>query len=143
MREIVEKMIGIQTPRLILRTPVMDDAAMIVEAMQPVWHDLQMWMSWAYDGTNNVISVKENFIAKALDNNFLIGLCKETGQFVVSTGINPRADHAGQLETGYWVAKNFLDKGYATEATNAAIRYGFNVLAPQAVYICHYEGNGP
>lgn len=139
----MERSIEIVTPRLLLRTRVMGDAVMIVEAMQPVWRELQMWMSWAYDGGNTVESVMENFIAKAADNNFLIGLCRESGRFVISTGINPREDHPGQFETGYWVAKDFLGKGYATEATNAVIRYGFNVLAADSVYICHYEGNDP
>jgi RimJ/RimL family protein N-acetyltransferase len=133
----------IKTPRLLLRVPTIEDAEMILEAMQPVWPSLQMWMSWAFDGTNTIKAVKEGFIAKAEASNFLIGLCKETGKFVISTGINPREGYSGQYETGYWVAQEFLGKDYATEATNAAIRYGFNALSAESVYICHYEGNGP
>ncbi len=133
--------IRIETDRLILRTPVMEDAAAITAAMQPVWQDLQLWMSWSYDGANRVESIKENFIAKAEANNFIIGLCKDTGAFVISTGISPRDD--ATYETGYWVAKDFLGKGYATEATKAVIQYGFQALGINTVYTCHYEGNAP
>lgn len=132
----------IETPRLIVRTPVMDDAPMIAAAMNDVWHNLQLWMSWSYDGANEVESIKKNFIARAEEMDFLIGISKDSRAFVVSTGINPRAETLGQRETGYWVAKDFLGKGYATEATNAAIRYGFEALGAKSIYICHYEGNG-
>ena len=133
--------IHIETSRLILRTPVMEDAAMIAAAMNAVWHDLQLWMSWSREGANKVESIKNNFIAQAEDENYLIGICRNTGQFVISTGMNARKDHDGQHETGYWVSRDFLGKGYATEATNAAIRYGFGVLGVKNVYISHYEGN--
>lgn len=133
----------IETPRLIIRTPVMEDAPMIADAMNEVWHSLQLWMSWSYDGANEIESIKENFIAKAEHEKYLIGVCRNTGKFVISTGMTPRADSPGQCETGYWVAKDFLGKGYATEATNAAIRYGFEKGGTQSVYISHYEGNEP
>ncbi len=132
--------IYIETPRLVLRTPVMDDAEKIVREMNLVWRNLQMWMSWSYDGANSVESVRENFIARAEDNHFLIGVCNKTDRFVVSTGMNPR-ENSESHETGYWVAHDFLGKGYATEATNGAVRYGFGALNVPSVYISHYESN--
>lgn len=135
--------IHIETPRLIIRTPVIDDAQMIADAMKPVWHDLQLWMSWSFDGANQPDAIRKNFIAPAIEAKHMIGLCKESGAFIISTGMTPHKDIPGQHETGYWVAKDFLGKGYATEATNAAIRYGFNAMNVRKVYISHYEGNGP
>ncbi len=135
--------IRIETPRLILRTPVMGDAEMIAAAMKPVWHDLQLWMSWSFDGANEPEAIRKNFIGPAVEAAHLIGLCKDSGSFVISTGMTPNKDIPGQHETGYWVAKDFLRKGYATEATNAAIRYGFNAMNVGKVYISHYEGNDP
>jgi len=134
--------IEIITPRLILRTPTQEDAAMITAAKKEVWHDLQLWMSWAYDG-EETLEATQRFIAGALSHNSMIGLCRDSGEFVVCTGMHPRDGYEGQFETGYWVAKDFLRKGYATEACNAAIRYAFNVLNVPTVFICHHEGNVP
>lgn len=133
--------IEIITPRLVLKTPAMKDAEVIAAAMQPVWNDLQTWMSWAHDGVNTVESIQKTYVADAEKKNFLRGFCRTSGQFVLSTGLTPREGHDGQYETGYWVAKDFLRQGYATEATNAAIRYGFKALSANSIYICHYDGN--
>ncbi len=135
--------IEIITPRLILRTPTQEDAAVITAAKQEVWRDLQLWMSWAHDGEETLEATKQAFISTAVERNSLIGLCRTSGQFVVCTGMHPRDGYEGQFETGYWVAKDFLRKGYATEACNAAIRYAFNVLNVPTVFICHHEGNVP
>ncbi len=139
----MERMIEILTPRLLLRTPTQDDAQMIVDAMKPVWRELQLWMSWAHDGADTVESIRKNYIAEAVENHWIIGLCRDTGQFVIATGMTPVSEMMGEYEAGYWVAKDFLGKGYATEAANAAIRYGFDVLDARLVSINHYEGNGP
>ena len=42
---------------------------------------------------------------------------------------------------GYWVRKSAQGKGYATEITNALLRYAFNALGASEVWISHGEGN--
>ena len=88
--------IEITTPRLILRTPTLADGPMIVAAMKEVWHELQKWMSWAHDGADTIESLRGHFLAKAEDDGSLIGLCRTSGRFVVSTGINPHGQ-AGRI----------------------------------------------
>lgn len=131
-------MIVIETPRLILRRPTLGDADAIQAAKEAVWPDLQLWMSWAYD-TQKDIEATKVFIQSEDSNDLpLIGLCRETQQFVVSTGLHYRH---GQYETGYWVAQDFLGRGYATEATNAVLRYAFGAQNVDAVHISHFGGN--
>ena len=130
------------TERLLLRAPTMDDAVEINTTLNEVWHDLQMWMSWAYDGKNTFESTQE-YIASVDDQINgggypLIGLCRDTEKFVVATGLTKTDD---KIETGYWVAKDFLGRGYATEACNAATRFGFGAFGLNEMHINHYEGN--
>lgn len=135
--------IRIETDRLIIRTPVMDDAEMIQHAKIAAWNDLQLWMSWAVSGSESIEAVREHFIATAEQKNHLIAIEKDSGEFVLSTGATPMDTAERQYEVGYWAARNMRGKGYATEASNAVIRYAFDVLDAPAVYISHYEGNIP
>jgi len=131
-------MIVIETPRLILRTPRLSDAEEITAAKQAVWPELQNWMSWSFDGQETLEATRE-FINRASEKDqALIGLCRESSRYVVATGIHWRDQ--GPV-TGYWVAKDFLGKGYATEATNAVIRYAFHAGGAEAVYIDYLQGN--
>jgi len=133
--------ITIKTPRLILRPPVMDDLDVIHAAKLAVWPELQKWMSWAsneeasYEATKKYIEARQ----EETNNLRLIGLCRESGNFVIATGL----DRLGSdlYSTGYWVAKNYLGQGYATEACNAVIRYCFKTYNPLALQIDHFEGN--
>lgn len=134
--------IEIVTPRLKIRVARMEDAAAITAAKQEVWGELQKWMSWAHDG-NETLESTQHYIANVskdmkTGNIPLIGLCRDTDKFVVTTGLFLNGDEA---ESGYWVAKEFLGKGYATEACNATMRYGFDVLKLKAVTINYFEGN--
>jgi RimJ/RimL family protein N-acetyltransferase len=136
-----DKHIWIETPRLIIRSRTLADADDIQAAKEEVWPELQRWMSWAYDserGRAALLRTIRQSIAKNDPVEFLIGRCKLSGAFVVSTGINLNDGH---YETGYWVAKEFLGKGYATETANAVIRYAFNVMSIREMQITHYEDN--
>lgn len=137
----------IETPRLILRPPTIDDVEDMQRAKEAVWPELQLWMSWAYDDERPIEALIKNTMTVpqviAEGGCPLLGRCRQSGTFVLRTGLNVMDDRPGVLETGYWVAKEFLGKGYATEATNAAIRYAFNAMAARTIYICHFEGNEP
>ena len=133
--------IYIETPRLIIRTPILEDVAMIQAAKLAAWNDLQKWMSWAVPGTETVEALRNHFIASAEEKNHLIAVTKDDGIFVLCTGATPIKD--GQFEVGYWVARDMRGHGYAAEASNAVIRYAFDTLGAAEIYICHYEGNVP
>ena len=135
--------IRIETERLIIRTPVMEDAAMIQVAKTAAWEDLQRWMSWAVDGSDTIEALREHFITGATEKNHLIAVRKEDGRFALSTGATPMPGIDGQFEVGYWAARDMRGKGFATEAANAVCRYAFTVLNAGGIYICHYEGNEP
>lgn len=135
-------MTEILTPRLVLRTPRAETAAEIQQAKAAVWPELQKWMSWAYDDQLDIEATRRS-IARATAKSpfeFLHGFCRETDAFVVAGGLSA-CDAPDTYATGYWIAKEFLGKGYATEATNAMLRYAFGALKAKAVILNYHEGN--
>lgn len=133
--------IYIETPRLIVRTPVIDDIDRIQAAKIAAWNDLRLWMSWAVPGTET-LEAMHGFIAFAKEKNHLIAVTKDKGEFVLCTGATPLTDK-GSFEVGYWAAREMRGHGYATEASNAVIRYAFSALKAAEIYICYFEGNAP
>lgn len=131
------------TPRLILRAPRMEDAHEVNAAINENWRELQKWMSWTAEG-QNALSATEHYISVIAHDLIekgglpLHGFCRETGKYVISTGIHLDGD---DFATGYMVSLPFQGKGYATEGCNAVIRYAFNAMNVPAVHIAHYEGN--
>lgn len=64
----------------------------------------------------------------------------ETHEFV--GGISLRVDSKyDRGELGYWIAKKYWNKGYATEAVGAVLRFGFERVGLHKVYASHYVEN--
>lgn len=134
-------MVEILTPRLLLRTPSLADAAAVQRAKEEMWHDLQLWMSWSYDD-QKTLEATQKYIASALGKSpheCLLGFRRDTGALAVSGGL--AQETPGVYMTGYWVPKDQQGHGFATEATNAMIRYAFAALDAKAVLINYHEGN--
>ena len=131
------------TPRLLLRTPRLTDIDAVHSAMTNVWDELQIWMSWAYDGHETREAV-ERFIRSAIDNrergSALLGFDRHDN-FVISTGLHPVENTLDEYETGYWVAQDYLGQGYATEATTAIIRYAFDAMKAKTMCINYFDTN--
>lgn len=133
----------IETPRLMLRPATVADVEDITRAKQGVWDQLQLWMSWAYDGDETYEATLARFKERDPENAYsvLLGFCRMTGQIAAFTGLDKERGREGGYHTGYWVTKDFLGKGYATEACNAAIRYAFGALDAKVISIAYYDGN--
>lgn len=129
----------IETDRLILRHPTIDDAETITRAKQDIWPELQQWMSWSSDGQEK-LDATIDFIQGKIGKNSLIGFLKDTGEFALMSGLTPQTA-PDEYETGYWAAKNQRGKGYAAEATNAAIRFAFEQLKAKVIHISYFSGN--
>lgn len=65
---------------------------------------------------------------------------RETGQLVGAIGLHiERRSNQGKL--GYWIGKPFWNRGYATEAAIAIIRYGFASLDLNRIDAWHFARN--
>ncbi len=144
---LLEIPLPIRTPRLLIRANQPGDGALTAAAVTETWDDLHLWMDWAECLEDNTPEKQEirtrQVMAKFLlhEEFNLVGIELETGQPVLWCGfhnINWRARHC---DTGYWVRKSAQNRGLATEATNALLRYAFGPLGMQRVGISHAAGN--
>ena len=71
--------------------------------------------------------------------NFAIAL-KTEGNFIGAIGLELESEQE-RAELGYWIGKPYWNKGYATEAANAVVAYGFEVLKLNRIYAYHFKRN--
>ncbi|MBV9623363.1 MAG: GNAT family N-acetyltransferase [Acidobacteria bacterium] len=55
-------------------------------------------------------------------------------------GLHPETQHQ-RAELGYWVGVPYWGKGYATEAAQAVVRYGFDQLGLNRIFASHFRQN--
>ena len=137
----------IRTPRLLLRPKQPGDGSATVAAVSETWDDLHQWMHWAEKLEDNTVEQQEvrnrlvmaKFILREEFN--LVGIEISSGQPVIWCGLHDIDWKARQCDTGFWVRKSAQGHGYATESTNALLRYAFGALGLRRVGITHSGGN--
>jgi RimJ/RimL family protein N-acetyltransferase len=67
---------------------------------------------------------------------------KETGAFVIGTGLHRINWGVPKFEIGYWVRTSRAGRGYVTEAVGAITRFAFEVLGAERVEIRCDTRNG-
>ena len=135
----------IETPRLVLRGVRAGDGEVLYKSKLASRTELQRWMPWAKEigsEEDTEIVIRENeakFLTR--EDLMIVGFSKETGEHIISTGLH-RIDWTLRIfEIGFWVSTPYTKKGYASESTNALIRYAFEALSASKVIICHSGGN--
>jgi RimJ/RimL family protein N-acetyltransferase len=73
------------------------------------------------------------------DDERLVNFALDDGRLVGAMGLVFKGD--GIAEIGYWIGVPFWNRGYATEAAEAVIRYGFEDLGLHKIFACHYTRN--
>lgn len=135
----------IETPRLILRNVLPGDGKAMFEAKAESFREVNKWMAWAKE-----LGTEEDFEIVARQNHaefilrrdiMVVGFEKASGKFVIGTGLHRMDWDSGYFEIGYYVRTSEAGKGYATESTNALLRYAFSALGAKKVGICHHDGN--
>jgi RimJ/RimL family protein N-acetyltransferase len=135
----------IKTPRLILRPFHEGDGAQLNAAKLETWDQLKKVFQWA--DTEPDQDLDEAYARKAhasyiLRQDFnLVSVDPETDSHLMYIGIHPANWQLGEFQIGYWVRQSAQRQGYATEAANALIRYGFNQLGANRLNMCHVKGN--
>jgi RimJ/RimL family protein N-acetyltransferase len=82
------------------------------------------------------------FLVMAQDSDkawFAIAL-RDSGQFCGGVGLRIEPEHS-HAELGYWIGVPFWGNGYATEAAQAAVRYGFQDLQLRRIAAAVSTGN--
>jgi RimJ/RimL family protein N-acetyltransferase len=65
---------------------------------------------------------------------------RESGNLVGAVGLVVKAAHR-RAELGYWIGVAWWNRGYATEAARAALRYAFETLGLNRVQATHFLRN--
>lgn len=132
----------LRTARLVLDRPTFRDIpaitvyagnARIAETTLSIPHpynedDAESWIKGALEGYEDGTQLVF-FIRTKTDMAFIGG---------IELTINPRFERA---EMGYWIAEPYWNRGFATEAVAAVLKYGFGTLGLNKIYATHFLGN--
>jgi len=86
------------------------------------------------------ISKRQNVFEEGKGVNFAITL-REQGYLIGCISLENINRTYESAEIGYWIGKPYWRKGYCTEAAEAVLRYGFQVLGLNRVYATHMTRN--
>ena len=135
------------TKRLLLRPPMLGDAAELKAAIDESFDELHTWMDWAthrmsLDECEQVVTTAH---AESLNGKelliFLFG--RDSNKLIGGTALGHFNEESGTVEIGYWIRKQFSGQGYITEATSALTKYAFDVLRAVRVEIRCDPENSP
>ena len=119
----------IHTSRLVLRCWQPTDAPLLKAAIDANLEHLRPWMPWAQHEPEDLQRKIERLRRWRgefdLDQDFAYGMFNRAEtQVLGGTGLHTRVD-AGAREIGYWVHKDRINQGLATEATAALTKVAF------------------
>ena len=134
----------ITTPRLLIRCYNPTDAFMLADSVTESLDHLLPWMPWA-TAEPEPLSMKVERLRRMRSNfdlniDYVYGIFDlEDTRLLGGTGLHTRLG-PDALEIGYWIHKDFINQGYATEASAALTRVAFEVHNVQRVEIhCSVE----
>lgn len=135
----------IDTERLILRCYNPSDAQMIADSVTESLEHLKPWMPWAYNEPEPVelkVERLKRFRAEFdLGQGFVYGIFnQEEDRVLGSTGLHSRIGER-QLEIGYWLHKDFINKGLVTESSAALVKVAFEIIRVHRIEIHCDPGN--
>lgn len=134
MRDIPD---SFQTPRFLLRAPMVGDAPELFAAIDETWEDLHAWIPWARtrptlaDLEDRVVAAREHYIARKDLPLHIVD--RSTNTLVGGIGLHRIDWHVPRFEIGYWVRKSFQRQGVAKEATTHMRDVCFDVFAARRV----------
>ena len=133
------------TPRLLIRCYNPADAGMLADAVTESLDHLLPWMPWAA-AEPEPLSMKVERLRRMRSNfdlniDYVYGIFNPENTLLLGgTGLHTRLG-AGALEIGYWIHKDFINQGYATESSAALTRVAFEIYKVNRVEIHHSVNN--
>jgi [ribosomal protein S5]-alanine N-acetyltransferase len=132
----------LHTPRLTLRELAADDfAAVHSYACDPL---VTQWMIWGPNSPEQTRSFLDLAIAQQKEtprrNIQLAVTLRDTGQLIGACGLTLSQD-GGQADLGYVYHRPYWRQGYATEAGQAMLRFGFADLKLHRIHATCDVGN--
>jgi len=145
MSSIINNVDRIETPRFTIRQCCLEDAEQIRTTIEQNIPHLTPWMPWINQhpmSTKKMGARIKEWNAQFLNNiDFTYGIfSKEGNKYIGSTGLHPRQG-PGILEIGYWISKEYINKGIATEISYALTKVGLFIAGAKRIEIHCDEKN--
>ena len=128
----------VETERLIIRPPTVEDVPAIYAAVIESLEKLKPWMPWANDYTlegceaNTRAAVAKFVTREDLRYHFHD---KTTGELVANSGLHAIDWKVPKFEIGYWCRTSKQGQGYVTEGVEALTEMAFEQLGAHRVEI--------
>jgi RimJ/RimL family protein N-acetyltransferase len=122
----------IETKRLVVRCYEPSDVEMLAESVGESIEHLRPWLPWIHSEPEP-IEEKAQRIRRFrgqfdLGQDFVYGIFNpENTKLLGGTGLHTRLGDR-QLEIGYWLHKDYVNRGLVTESTAALVKVAFEVL---------------
>jgi RimJ/RimL family protein N-acetyltransferase len=129
---------AVETERLLLRPWAVADAPRLKRAIDENLEHLQAWMPWAMDEPSTLDVIQARIAKFAEDftsgTNGVYAIFTRDGSIALGgTGLHVRCEDG--LEIGYWIHREHLRRGYATEAAAALTAAAFRLESVQQIQI--------
>ncbi len=122
----------IETKRLVVRCYNPSDAQMLADSVRENVEHLKPWMPWAHnepepfeEKVKRLHSFRGRF---DLGEDFVYGIFnRDETRLLGGTGLHTRLGE-NELEIGYWIHKDFVNRGLVTESTAALVKVSFEII---------------
>jgi RimJ/RimL family protein N-acetyltransferase len=129
----------LHTERLLLRSPEVDDAQAVYEAVTESLAELRPWMPWASenpDEQKTADNTRQAIQEWQAQSAFRIHLFdRTTRELVGCSGYPSVALDVPAVEIGYWIRTSRVGRGYCSEAVRALTDHAMRMLGCQRVEI--------
>ncbi|MGJ9459560.1 GNAT family N-acetyltransferase [Oceanobacillus sp. CF4.6] len=128
-----------ETERLLMRAPRPGDGKAVNQAIKASINELRPWMPFARNVPSEEeteINIRQAYIKflSREDLRFHVFL-KETGEFIVSSGLHRIDWNVRKFEIGYWADSRYTGNGYVTEAVAGLTDFAFKKLRANRIEI--------
>lgn len=120
----------IATPRCLLRAPVRDDQETLLRLID---QDMVVYtrLPWPYQPCHARYFLRKARKVNRSKKGFFAMVETRSGEVVGTVTLDPSREG---VELGFWIATAFQSQGFATEAAQALLHYGQNILGCDAIY---------
>jgi RimJ/RimL family protein N-acetyltransferase len=133
----------LETERLLLRPLKLDDAAILAKlAGRREIADTTLAIPHPYSQDQARKWIETQIGPRGTTHEVVFAITAKEGSRLIGTvGLRDIDKEHSQAELGFWVGVEFWGKGYATEASAAVLRFGFEELKLNRIYAQHMARN--